>query len=112
MHPTVLAAARGSAIERIKIAATLLAEKHGLDFSLVDGVEAKAKDPQVRELKRLQGIADLLDAVCVGTSAVSVSAVTTDATEVIPEAQPVEPEPEAEVIPEAQPVSHRSRKKA
>jgi hypothetical protein len=63
MHPTALAAARGKALEDMKSAALRLAAAYHLDPALVQGLEPTAKDPQVRDLQRIQGIAALLSAI-------------------------------------------------
>lgn len=66
MHITVLATKRGQAVERITNASKKLAEKLNLSPALVDGLTPyQVKDPTVKEMRRLEGIADLLDAVAI-----------------------------------------------
>jgi len=64
MHITVLATKRGQAVERITNASKRLAEKLNLSPALIDGLTPyQVKDPQVKEMRRLEGIADLLEAL-------------------------------------------------
>jgi len=61
MHPTLLVVKRSQAIERIERAARLLAERAQIDPSRVDALTSVGNHPQVRELRKLECIADVLD---------------------------------------------------
>lgn len=61
MHPTLLVVKRSQAIERIERAARVLASRGSVDPALVQALTSVGNNPQVRELRRLEAIADILD---------------------------------------------------
>lgn len=63
MHITVLAEKRGKAINRVVENAKILAESLKLDPQLIVGLTPNVKDPMVKEMRRLEAVADLLDAI-------------------------------------------------
>lgn len=63
MHITVLAEKRGKAINRIVGDAKFLAESLKLDPQLIVGLTPNVKEPMVKEMRRLEAVADLLDAI-------------------------------------------------
>ena len=63
MHITVLAEKRGKAINRVVENAKILAESLKLDPQLIVGLTPNVKEPMVKEMRRLEAVADLLDAI-------------------------------------------------
>lgn len=63
MHITVLAEKRGKAINRVVESAKILAESLKLDSQLIVGLTPNVKEPMVKEMRRLEAVADLLDAI-------------------------------------------------
>jgi len=63
MHPTILAQRKAIALNRIVVSADALASHLKLPTALTDALKQPVKDPQVREMSRLEAIADLLAAL-------------------------------------------------
>lgn len=65
MDPNVLAVKRAQAIERMQSTGAKLAKKLKLDAQLIEGLNPTVKDAGMKELRRLESVADLLDAIAV-----------------------------------------------
>lgn len=63
MDSTILATRKAQAINRITELSKRFAQAADLDPALVDALQPGVKDPQVKELRRFEAIADLMSAL-------------------------------------------------
>jgi hypothetical protein len=71
MDRTILIQRKARAVTRIVASAKALAERLDLSPALVDGLQPKGtRDPQVLEMKRLEGVAALLEQLTIDAGAV------------------------------------------
>ena len=61
MDPRVVAERKGVAMARIESALDVLTNQFGLTSSAVDGLRRNYADPNVTDLYRVEGIADLIE---------------------------------------------------
>src|SRR5687767_12664707 len=61
MHPSVLAKRRGEAETRTQAAAQALATRFGLDAEQAAALAVYDRDPDTRQVMRLEAVADLLE---------------------------------------------------
>lgn len=69
MDSVILATRRAQAINRIVETSTNLANYLRLDPVLVEALQPQVKDPQVKELKRLEALSELLTALAISAGA-------------------------------------------
>ena len=74
MHPTTLATLRGQALDRITSTAKALYEHLDLNPALLVVLTPAIKNPEVKELRRLEGIGDLLTSLALKIGALKDSA--------------------------------------
>lgn len=70
MDSTTLATRRAIAVNRIVELSTALAHRLELDPALVDALQPTIKDPQVKDLRRLEAIGDVLFALAISAGAI------------------------------------------
>lgn len=63
MKASIQAAKTQDAVNRAQAAAAALADRHGLDAELVGRLGATHREPGIVLLRRMEGIADILDAL-------------------------------------------------
>ena len=61
MHSTTLNTKRGQAMDRIVYAARVLGERIEMDESFYNNLNPVAKDPQIKELRRLEATAEFIE---------------------------------------------------
>lgn len=69
MDSVILATRRAQAINRIVETSANLAKSLRLDPVLVEALQPQVKDPQVKELKRLEALSELLTALAISAGA-------------------------------------------